>query len=96
MIPGTPQRFELERTSTMEWVIRDRLYADADHRSIVARIWEIDPEEVEVAGAPAFALRRYYESADAALDDLRRSTSPSTKPVDIPARRPLNGFATAG
>lgn len=96
MSTGMTERFQLQRVSSMEWVIRDLTYAADDHRSIVARIWQIDLEEVEVSWARAFALRRYYESADAALHDLVASTRPATKPVPIPTRRPLQGLAAAG
>lgn len=85
-------RFELVRVAPSEWVILDNGYQPQDTHSTVARIWEVDTNECQVAWVRDLARPTRYATADDVLADL--NTIPHrTKPVPIPHFAPREDAA---
>lgn len=80
---GNSSRFELSTVAPGEWVIIDHRYPPRHTHRTVARIWEADANQCEVAWMRDLARPTRYATAHDALADLY-TTPQHTKPVPIP------------
>lgn len=93
MSPVTIPRFELRRTTHLEWEILDLSLPEHDPRRLAARIYEVDDLEYDVLWLRDVNLPTTYMSPHDALRDVRRVTlAPRPgphRPVEIPHLPPL-------
>ncbi|WP_374976454.1 hypothetical protein ACEYYH_01040 [Microbacterium trichothecenolyticum] len=80
-------RFELSTIAPGEWVIIDTRYPPRHTHRTVARIWEADANQCEVAWMRDLARPTRYATAHDVLADLG-TTPQRTKPVPIPHLAP--------
>ncbi|MFB7893287.1 hypothetical protein ACFC1I_13885 [Microbacterium sp. NPDC056044] len=84
---GNRSQFELRTDAPGEWVIIDTRYHPRHADRTVARIWEVDTNQCEVAWMRDLARPTRYATAHDALADLD-ITPQRTKPVPIPHLAP--------
>lgn len=82
--------YALQPTTTMMWLVLDLGRPLGDPRRTVARVFEIDADEVEVEWLLDLPFPARYSSPTAVVRDLQRreARSRSERPVPIPHRRP--------
>ena len=82
--------YALQPTTTMMWLVLDLGRPLGDPRRTVARVFEIDADEVEVEWLLDLPFPARYSSPTAVVGDLQRreARSRSERPVPIPHRRP--------
>ena len=82
--------YALQTTTTMMWLVLDLGRPLGDPRRTVARVFEIDADEVEVEWLLDLPFPARYSSPTAVVRDLQRreARSRSERPVPIPHRRP--------
>lgn len=86
------RRFSLRRITPIEWSIRDDRYLPGDARGVVARIYQVENYEVEVAWLRDLPLMRLYGTVYEVLDEVRRihtKRTQSDRPKPIPHMRPF-------
>lgn len=87
-------RFELRTVAPGEWAIVDMQHPLQDAPATVARIWEVDTNQCEVAWVRDGARPTRYATANDVLADLN-TTPQRTKPVPIPHLAPHRAAARA-
>ena len=83
-------RYALQAVTTMTWILLDQARPVGDPRRGVARIHQIEIDEVEVEWLLDLPFPSRYSSPTAVIRDLQRreARSRSERPVPIPHRRP--------
>ncbi|MDR7185490.1 hypothetical protein J2X85_002524 [Microbacterium trichothecenolyticum] len=84
---GNRSQFELRTVAPGEWLIIDTRYQPRHADSTVARIWEVDSNQCEVAWTRDLARPTRYATPNDALAELH-TTPQRTKPVPIPHLAP--------
>jgi hypothetical protein len=87
----------LQPATSIMWLVLDLARPLGDPRRNVARVYEIDADEVEVEWLLDLPFPARYSSTTAVVRDLQRreSRSRAERPVPIPRRRPPRAAMTA-
>lgn len=92
-MPTTPPSpFTLQKSTAITWLVRDTRYPPDDSRHLVARIDEIDSDEVEVTWLREFPLPLRYATVDGVIEDLlcmESRTSRASRPRPVPHHPPI-------
>ncbi|HAQ59038.1 MAG TPA: hypothetical protein DCR63_00615 [Microbacterium sp.] len=83
-------RYALQPITTMTWLLLDQGRPVGDPRRSVARIHQIEIDEVDVEWLLDLPFPSRYSSSTAVIQDLQRreARSRSERPIPIPHRRP--------
>lgn len=92
-MPTTPASpFQLQKSTAITWLVRDTRYPPDDSRNLVARVDEIDSDEVEVTWLREYPLPLRYATVQGVLDDLasmEARTSRASRPRPVAHRPPF-------
>ena len=89
--------YALQPTTSIMWLVLDLARPLGDPRRNVARVYEIDADEVEVEWLLDLPFPARYSSPTAVVRDLQRreARSRADRPVPIPRRRPPRAAMSA-